>query len=85
MDQSSDGRKAFWKQFQDDLVISVDDSLKAGNCLPGTEAFIKEHFPGKTETIAKKLKEYSDNYNVMKVFRYLAAEGRFKLKSSDKN
>ena len=30
----------------DDLVISIDDSLKAGNCLPGTEAFIKEHFPG---------------------------------------
>ena len=69
----------------EDLIISIDDSLKAGNCLPGTEAFIKEHFPGKTETTAKELKKYADNYNVMRIFRFLAAEGRFKFKSSVKS
>lgn len=69
----------------EDLIISIDDSLKAGNCLPGTEAFIKEHFPGQTETIAKELKKYADNYNVMRIFRFLAAEGRFELKSSAKS
>ena len=65
----------------DDLVITFEDSLAAGNCRPGTEAFVKENFPGQTQTTAKELKKFSNNYDVMRIFRHLAATGRFDWKS----
>lgn len=61
----------------DDLVVTFQNSLDAGNCQPGTEAFIAQYFPGKTSVPAKELKRYADNYNVMRIFRYLAVSGRF--------
>ena len=61
----------------DDMIITFDDSLDAGNCRPGTAAFVAQHFPGKTETTAKELKVYSGNHYVMRIFRHLAASGRF--------
>lgn len=56
----------------DDLVITIDDSHKSGNCVPGTQAFVDQYFPGKTETTAGELKRYSDKWEVMRVFRYIA-------------
>lgn len=60
----------------DDLVVTFEDSLAAGNCRPGTEEFVSKYFPGQTETTAKKLKAYADNSDVMRVFRHLATIGR---------
>ena len=60
-----------------DLVVTLDDSLAAGNCRPGTEDFVSQYFPGQTQTTAGELKKYADNYNVMRIFRYLATTGRF--------
>lgn len=65
----------------DDLVVTFDDSLEAGNCRPGTEDFVQEHFPGQSETTAKELKKYADNRNVVRIFRHLAAQGKFSLKT----
>lgn len=56
----------------DDLIITIDDSLKSGNCEPGTQAFVDQYFPGKTETTAGELKRYSDKWEVMRVLRYIA-------------
>ena len=65
----------------DDTVVTFDDSLTAGNCRPGTEAFVAQYFPGQTCTTAGELKKYADNYNVMRIFRYLATTGRFSWKA----
>ena len=40
--------------------------------MPGTQAFVDQYFPGKTETTAGELKRYSDKWEVMRVFRYIA-------------
>lgn len=61
----------------DDLVVTFEDSLEAGNCRPGTESFVARFFPGQVQTTAGELKKFSDNYSVMRVFRHLAATGRF--------
>lgn len=68
------------KAMPDDMVITFDDSLDAGNCRPGTEAFVAQYFPGQTQTTAGELKKYAHNYNVMRIFRHLAATGRFDYK-----
>lgn len=60
----------------DDLVVTFEDSLAAGNCRPGTEEFVSKHFPGQAQTTAKALKEHADNRDVMRVFRHLACHGR---------
>lgn len=56
----------------DNLVITLNDSYAAGNCQPGTQAFVDKFFPGKTETTAGELKKYADNWNVMRIFRLIA-------------
>lgn len=56
----------------DDLVVTIADSHSSGNCVPGTQAFVDQYFPGKTETTAGELKKYSDKWEVMRVFRYIA-------------
>ena len=55
----------------DHFIISFEDSLEAGNCVPGTEEFRDKYFPGKTEITAGELKEYADNRDVMRIFRYI--------------
>lgn len=64
--------KQILEAIPDDLVIKLDDSYAAGNCKPGTQAFVDKYFPGNTETTAGKLKKYADNWNVMRIFRYIA-------------
>lgn len=61
----------------DDLVVTFEDSLEAGNCQSGTEEFISRYFPGKTSAPVKELKKYADNYHVMRIFHHLATSGRF--------
>ena len=72
--------QAILEAIPDDLVVTFDDSLAAGNCYPGTEAFVAQYFPGQTRTTAGELKKHADNYNVMRVFKYFAATGRFSYK-----
>lgn len=66
----------------DDLVVTFDDSLAAGNCRPGTEEFVSKYFPGQTQTTAKELKVYADNSDVMRIFRHLASNGRSSRKGA---
>lgn len=66
----------------DDLVITIEDSLEAGNCRPGTQEFVDQNFPGQTQTTAQELKKFSDNYDVMRIFRYLAETGQFSCHKS---
>lgn len=70
--KSSRDDKRLLEAIPDDLVITIDDSLKSGNCVPGTQSFVAQYFPGKTETTAGELKKYSDKWEVMRVFRYIA-------------
>ncbi len=68
--------KAILEEIPDDRLVTVDDSLEAGNCLPGTEAFVQKFFPGRSSVKAEELKKYADNYSVMRIFRYLAGRGQ---------
>lgn len=79
VDQVND--RSILEAIPNDLVVTFDDSLAAGNCRPGTEAFVAQYFPGQTCTTAGELKKYADNYNVMRIFRYLATTGRFSRKA----
>lgn len=56
----------------DNLIITINDSHSAGNCVLGTQAFVDQYFPEKTETTAGELKKYSSRLEVMRVFRYIA-------------
>mgnify|MGYP000868309211 FL=1 len=68
------------EKIPDNLVISVDDYRRINNCFPDIESLVSEYFSEKTELTAKDLKEYAaDNCDVMRIFRGLAVEGRFKL------
>ncbi len=67
----------------DDLIVTIEDSLDAGNCRPGTESFISQYFPGRTQATAGELKKHAGNFNVMRIFRYLAAMGRFSFKEKN--
>lgn len=63
----------------DDLVITVEDSYSAGNCEPGTQAWLKEYACGRTSCTAGELKQAASNYYIMRIFRYLAVrEGLIK-------
>lgn len=64
--------KQILEAIPDDLVIKLEDSYNSGNCKPGTQAFVDKYFPGKTETNAGELKKYVGNWNVMRIFRYIA-------------
>lgn len=65
----------------DNLVIYADDYRRINNWFSDIEDLVNKYFSaGQTEVAAKNLKEYAaDNWDVMRVFRYLAAEGRFKI------
>lgn len=72
--------KTILETIPDELMVTFEDSLAAGNCRPGSQDFVDRYFPGKTETTAAELKKFANNYNVMRIFRYLAAIGRFDCK-----
>ncbi len=55
----------------DDITISIQDSLDAGNCLPGTQKFVDKYFPGQTETTAGELKKFARS-DVRRVLLYVA-------------
>ena len=74
--------QAILEAIPDDMVVTIDDSLDAGNCRPGTEDFINRFFPGQTQATARELKKHESNYNVMRIFRYLATKGRFSWKET---
>ena len=45
-----------------DVVVTRSDSLDSGNCAPGTDEFIEEHFPGKTSVTVKDLIPFIDEW-----------------------
>jgi len=80
--QFFNGKKVL-ESIPDDLIITLEDSYNSGNCKPGTQAFVEQFFPGKTETTAGELKKFAGNFNVMRVLRYIAkregVSGKVKL------
>ena len=75
--------KQILEAIPDELIVKIEDSYKAGNCEPGTQAFVSQYFPGKTETTAGELKKHAGNWNVMRVLRHIATRdmiaGKVKL------
>ena len=75
--------KQILEAIPDNLVITIEDSWNSGNCQPGTQEFVDKYFPGKTETTAGELKKHANNWNVMRIFRYIATRdtitGKIKL------
>lgn len=61
----------------DDFIIKFEDSLESGNCQPGTQAFVDTYFPGMTQCKAGALKEFADNWNVMRILKYIAIREGF--------
>ncbi len=64
--------KRILEAIPDDKLIRFEDSLEAGNCKPGTEAFIARNFPGRRETTVGELKKFWDNQDVIRVLRHVA-------------
>lgn len=61
----------------DDFIITLDDSFNSGNCVPGTQEFRNKYFKGRTQATAAELKPYAANWNVMRIFRYIASTKKF--------
>lgn len=68
--------KQILEAIPDDLIITLEDSYTAGNCQPGTQAFVDKFFPGKTKTTAGELKKFADEWSVMRIFRYIATRDK---------
>lgn len=45
-----------------DLTVRLTDSLRAGNCAVGTEAWIEKHFPGRTEATIRDIIAVEDQH-----------------------
>lgn len=75
--------KQILEAIPDELIVTIEDSYKAGNCEPGTQAFVERYFPGETQTTAGELKKHAGNWNVMRVLRHIATRdmiaGKVKL------
>ena len=67
------------EEIPDDLVISIDDYRRVNNGFSDIESLTEKYFSEKTELTAKELKCAAEYWDVMRVFRFLALEGRFKL------
>lgn len=66
----------------DDVIITVEDSVKAGNCRNGTEMFQKEYFPGRESVTSGEIKNFvSGQFRsyIIRVFEYM------KRKNDDPN
>jgi hypothetical protein len=53
-----------------DLEITLEDSLAAGNCRPGTEGFLDREFPGKSSVTVKVLMHFLSVYGVRRVLEH---------------
>lgn len=47
-----------------DFIVTRQDSIDAGNCSRGTDRFIDEHFPGRTEVTLQELTLFATIYNI---------------------
>jgi hypothetical protein len=54
-----------------DRVISIQDSVDAGNCEHGTKAWRDQHYPGKDEVHLRALAQHKADANVWRVLRYV--------------
>jgi hypothetical protein len=53
-----------------DLEITLEDSLAAGNCRPGTEDFRDKHFAGRESVTVKELMRFASVYGVRRVLEH---------------
>lgn len=53
-----------------EVELSVEDSLAAGNCRPGTDDFVARFFPGRTTVTVKELARFAANWNVRRVLEH---------------
>ena len=45
-----------------DVVVTLADSRRAGNCADGTAAWVERHFPGRTEALVREVVEIEDQH-----------------------
>ena len=45
---------------QQDLEVTIEDSIQAGNCRQGTLNWLKTHFPGRTKALIREVLKISD-------------------------
>ena len=55
-----------------DVIVTVADSVAAGNCEVGTRDFASRHFPGKDSVKLSELAPFADNRDVARVIRAVA-------------
>ncbi|MBI2612201.1 hypothetical protein HYW59_00075 [Candidatus Kaiserbacteria bacterium] len=53
-----------------DLDVTLEDSIAAGNCRPGTEGFRDREFPGKNSVTVGKLVRFLSVYGVRRVLEH---------------
>lgn len=53
-----------------DLELSVQDSVDAGNCEPGTDRFVRRHFPGRQTVTVRELSQHLGVWGVQRVLEH---------------
>ena len=67
------------EEIPDNLVIYADDYRRVNYWFSDIEDLVNKYFSG-PETTAEQLKKYAaDNSDIMRLFRHLAAEGRYNI------
>ncbi len=56
------------------VELSVDDSIAAGNCRPGTDDFVSRFFPGRTTVTVGQLARFAAHWGVRRVLEHKFAE-----------
>lgn len=66
-----------WDELNPNEIITINDSLEAGNCEPGTLRFREENFPGKNEVTVAELKDFAEeNPNVRRVLQFMVLKSK---------
>lgn len=53
-----------------ELELSIEDSLAAGNCRPGTDEFVRRFFPGRTTVKVKELSRFVTVWGVRRTLEH---------------
>ena len=53
-----------------DIELSIEDSLAAGNCRPGTDEFVNRFFPGRTTASVKELARFVSVWGVRRTLEH---------------
>ena len=70
------GMKKFVEKHSD-YIVTIEDSLAAGNCRLGTEHFRDQYFPGRENVTLQELSKYASQHAVTMVIRHIMAKRGF--------